>query len=84
VGEVLKPCGNQVLVNCPFSPVLGFTHWKAKIGWPCGAKQMQKNVSLRSRQVKNFAYTETSPKSVYGFGTTGCKMTVAEFTAQRS
>jgi hypothetical protein len=52
VGEFLKPCGNQTQVSCPFSSVLGFSHWKAKIGWLCGARQMQKNVSLRSRQVK--------------------------------
>jgi hypothetical protein len=55
VGEFLKPCGNRVQVNCPFSPVLGLSHWKAKISWLCGVRQMQKNVSLRSRQVKNFA-----------------------------
>jgi hypothetical protein len=61
---------------------LGFSHWKATIGWLCGARQMQKNESLRSRQVKNFAGTR--PKSMYGFGTIGCKVTVAEFTAQKS
>jgi hypothetical protein len=36
VGEFLKPCGNQVQVSCSFSPLLGFTHWKAKIGWLWG------------------------------------------------
>jgi hypothetical protein len=80
--EFLKPCVNQVQVSCSFSPVLGFSQWKAKIGWLCGARQMQKNVSLRTRQVKNFA--SAGPKSVYGFGTVGCKVTVAEFSAQRS
>jgi hypothetical protein len=44
VGEFLKPCGNQVQVSCLFSPLLGFSHWKAKIGWLCGVRQMQKNV----------------------------------------
>jgi hypothetical protein len=45
---------------------------------------MQKNVSLRSRQVKNFASVGTRPKSMYGFGTMGIKVTVAEFTTWRS
>jgi hypothetical protein len=45
---------------------------------------MQKNSSLRSRQVTNFASARIRPKSMYGFGTTGCKVTVAELTAQRS
>jgi hypothetical protein len=54
------------------------------MGWLCGARQMQKNVSLRSRQVKNFASIGIRPKSVYGFGTTGYRVTVAELTAQRS
>jgi hypothetical protein len=45
---------------------------------------MQKNASLRSRQVKNFASAGTKPKSMYGFGTVGGKVTVAEFTDQRS
>jgi hypothetical protein len=84
MGEFFKPSVNQVQVSCPFSPVLGFSHWKAKIGWLCGDRQMQKNASLRSRQVKNFASAETRPKSVYGFGTTLSKVTVAEFTTQRS
>jgi hypothetical protein len=52
VGEFLKPCSNRVQVSFPFSSLLGFPHWKAKIGWLCGARQMQKNVFLRSRQVK--------------------------------
>jgi hypothetical protein len=55
-----------------------------KIGWPCVARQMQKNASLRTRQVKNFASAGTRPKRVYGFGIMGCKVTVAEFTPQRS
>jgi hypothetical protein len=83
VGEFLKTCGNQVQASSPFSSVLGFSHWKAKIGWQCGARQIQ-NAFLRSRQVKSFASAGTRPKSVYGFGTTGCKVTVAEFTGQRS
>jgi hypothetical protein len=45
---------------------------------------MQKNASLRSRQVKNFASAGIRPKSMYGFGTTGCEVTVAELVAQRS
>jgi hypothetical protein len=65
--------GNQVQVNCPFSPVLGLFHWKANMGWFCGARQMQKNVSLRSRQEKNFALAEIRPKSIYGFGPQGVK-----------
>jgi hypothetical protein len=47
-------------------------------------RKMQKNVSLRSRQVKNFASVGTRPKSMYGFGTMGIKVTVAEFTTWRS
>jgi hypothetical protein len=56
---------------------------------------MQKNASLRSRQVglwngssggrsrqvKNFASAGTRPKSMYGFGIMKYKVTVAEFTA---
>jgi hypothetical protein len=53
------------------------------MGWLCGARQMQKNASLRSRKVKNFASAEIRPKSVYGFGITDCKVTVAELTAWR-
>jgi hypothetical protein len=41
-------------------------------------------VSFNSRQVKNFASAGTRPKSAYGFGTMGCKVTVAEFTVRRS
>jgi hypothetical protein len=55
VGEFLKIYGNQVQVSCPFSLALGFSYWKAKIGWLCEARQMQKNASLRCVQVKNFA-----------------------------
>jgi hypothetical protein len=51
--------------------------------WLCGARQMQKNASLRSRQVKNFASAGIRTKSVYRFGTTRCKVIVAELTAQR-
>jgi hypothetical protein len=43
------------------------------MGWFCGARQMQKNVSLRSRQEKNFALAEIRPKSIYGFGPQGIK-----------
>jgi hypothetical protein len=70
VGKFLKPCGNRVQVSCPFS------HWKVKIDWLCGARQIQKNASLRSRQVKNFVSAGTKPKSVQGFATMGCKVTV--------
>jgi hypothetical protein len=49
------------------------------MGWLCGARQMQKNVSLRSRKVKNFASAGRRPKSVYG--TIGYRVTVAELTA---
>jgi hypothetical protein len=52
VGEFLKTCSNQVQVSCPFSPVLGFSHWKVKIGCLCGVRWMQKNASLRCRQGK--------------------------------
>jgi hypothetical protein len=76
VGKFLKPCGNRVQVSCPFSLVLGFSHWKVKIDWLCGARQIQKNASLRSRQVKNFVSAGTKPKSVQGFATMGCKVTV--------
>jgi hypothetical protein len=84
VGEVLKPCGNQVQVNCPFSPVLELSHWKAKMGWLCGARRMKKNVSLRAKQVKNFASLGIRPQNVYRFGTTGCKVTDAELNLWRS
>jgi hypothetical protein len=63
VGEFLKPCGNRVQVSCPFSPVLGFSHWKAKIDWPCGARWMKKNASLRSRQVKTLPQLEQGLKA---------------------
>jgi hypothetical protein len=83
VGEFLKSCGNKVQVNCPFSPVLELFHWKAKMGWICGARKMQKNASLKSRKVKNFALARIRPKSMYGFETTRCKVTVSELTAWR-
>jgi hypothetical protein len=41
---------------------------------------MQKNASLKSGQVKNFALAEIRPKSMYRFETAGCKVTVAELT----
>jgi hypothetical protein len=62
VWEFLKPCSNQVKVSCPFSPVLGFSHWKAKIGWLCGARQIEKNASLRFRQVKKNSLSWDKPK----------------------
>jgi hypothetical protein len=62
---------------------LGFSHWKAKIGWLCGVRQMQKNASLISRQV-NFASAGTRPKGIYGFWNIECKVTVAEVTAWSS
>jgi hypothetical protein len=64
MGEFLKPCGNQVQLNCPVFPVLELSHWKAKMGWLCGNRQMQKNMSLKSRQVKNFASVGIRPKSI--------------------
>jgi hypothetical protein len=75
-------CVNLVQVNCPFSQVIEFSHWKANIDWLYG--QMQKNASLRSKQIKNFALAGIRPKSVYRFGTTGCRVIVAELIAQRS
>jgi hypothetical protein len=84
VGIFLKPCGNQVQVSCPFAPLLGFSHWKAKIIWLYGARWIHKNASLKSRQVKNFASAGTRLKSMYEFGTTGCKVIIAEFTAWTS
>jgi hypothetical protein len=54
------------------------------MGWLCGARQMQKNVTLRFRQVNNFALVRISTKSMYGFETSGCRVTVAELIAQRS
>jgi hypothetical protein len=68
----------------PFLHYWDFPTGKAKIGWLCGARQIKRNVSLRSRQVKNFASAGTRPKSMYGFGTMGCKVIVAEFTSWRS
>jgi hypothetical protein len=38
MGKFLKTCGSQVQVSCPFSPLLGFSHWKAKMEWLCGAR----------------------------------------------
>jgi hypothetical protein len=64
--------------------MLGFSHWQAKIGWLCGTRQMQKNVSLRSEQVKTFASAKTKSKSVHGLETMRCKVAVAEFTAWMS
>jgi hypothetical protein len=43
-----------------------------------------KNVSFRSRQVKNFASAGIRPKGVYRFGTTGCKVPVVALPAWRS
>jgi hypothetical protein len=60
--EVLKIVGK--FFCCPFSPVLGFSHLKTKVGWLCGARRLQKNASLRSMQVKNFVSAGTKPKSV--------------------
>jgi hypothetical protein len=83
VGEFLKACVTWVQVNCPFSPVQELSHWKEKMGWLCVAIWMQKNASLRSRQVKNFASGRIRLKSVYKFGTTGYKITLAELTTWR-
>jgi hypothetical protein len=63
---------------------LGFSHWKAKIGWLCGARWMQKNVSLRSRQVKNFASAGTKLKAYIYIWDYGVQVTVAEITARRT
>jgi hypothetical protein len=71
VGEFLKPCGNRLQVRCSFSLVLGFYHRKAKIGWLCGARWIQKNASLRSRQVKNFVSDGTRPKCTKDSGPWG-------------
>jgi hypothetical protein len=71
VGKFLRPCGNQVQISCPFSPLLGFFYWKAKIGWICLARWMQKNVSSRSRQVKNFVSAGIRPRAYRGLGQQG-------------
>jgi hypothetical protein len=84
LGKFLKLCGNGVQVYFPFSLVLEFSHSKTKMCWFCGARQMQKNVSLWGRQVKNLASAGIRPKRMFRFGTKGCKVTVAEITAQRS
>jgi hypothetical protein len=73
VGGFLKLCGDQVQVSCPFSPLLGFSHWKAKLGWFCGARWMQKNVSLRSRQVKNLPPLGQGLKACMDLGLWGAK-----------
>jgi hypothetical protein len=53
------------------------------MGWLCGARWIQKNVSLKSRQVKKLASAGIRPKIVYRFGTTDCKVTVVELIAWR-
>lgn len=74
-GELLKPCGSLVHVSWPWSPFSGFPHWKAKSGWLCGARRMQKKASLRSRQVKWVASAGMRLRRVYGLGT-GCRVSV--------
>jgi hypothetical protein len=49
-----------------------------------GPGRKQKNVFLRSRQVKNFASARIRPISIYRFGTTRCKITVAGLPAWKS
>jgi hypothetical protein len=83
VRGILKPCSNRVQVICLFSPVVELSHWKTNMGWLCGARQMQKNASLRSRQVRHFASAWISLKRMYRSGTTRHKVTVAELIAQR-
>jgi hypothetical protein len=73
VGELLKPCGNKVQVSCPFSLVLGFSHWKAETGWLCGAGWMQKNASLRSRQEKTLPQLGQGLKVCMDLGLQGAK-----------
>ena len=43
---------------------------------------MQKKAPLRSRHVKKAASAGIRPKRAYEFQTTGCRVTVAWFTAQ--
>jgi hypothetical protein len=59
VGQFLKSRLVASFLQC-----WDFSHWKAKIGWLCGARWMQKNVSLRSREVQNFASVGARPKSI--------------------
>jgi hypothetical protein len=54
------------------------------MGWLCGGRWMQKNASLRSKQVKNFASAKIRFKSLCRFGTAEYKVTVAELTAWKS
>jgi hypothetical protein len=49
----------------------------------CGQVDARKCV-LKVQAGKIFASSGIRPKSMYRFGTTGCKVTVAELTAQRS
>jgi hypothetical protein len=80
VGEFLKPCGNRVQVNL-FSSTRVFP-LEGKDGLALlGQVDAEK---CRSRWVKNFASAGIRPKTMYGFGNTGCKEIVAEFTARRS
>lgn len=84
VGEFLNPWGNLVQVSWPFVPVKGSSHWKANIGWLCGASRQQKNASFKSNTVKNVASGGIKLSRVYGFGTFGCKVSIAWFTSLKS
>jgi hypothetical protein len=57
---------------------------EGKDGLTLGARQMQKNAYLRSRQGKKFASAGIRPRSTYGFGNTWYKVTVDELIAWRS
>jgi hypothetical protein len=56
VEEFLKNCGNEVQVNCPFSPLLDLSHWKAEMGWLCGVRGVQKCI-LKVQAVKELSHT---------------------------
>jgi hypothetical protein len=67
----------------PLSPIIGIFHWKAKMGWLCGARWMQKKASVRSRQVKTLPQMEQGLKACMDLGIWGA-VTVAEFAAWKS
>jgi hypothetical protein len=55
----------------------GSSHWKAKMSWLIGANLMQKNASFKSKHEKQVASAGIRASKVYGFGTTGCRVTAA-------
>jgi hypothetical protein len=77
VGEILKSCGRQVQMNCCCPPNWGSSHWKGKMSWLTGANWMKKNAAFKSNYEKQVASAGVRASKMYGFGTTGCRVTAA-------